>query len=163
VTRFQLDQNNNWKKLTADCNDAGLCTVLRLPRRLHDTDDEILLPDLLARDATVFTTDRRIIDEHPACVPPNNPGLIIIRTTSARTLTQTIATRIIHRFKERFPDWAQADWSRVYVELTEENIYVSKLTNGDTSGGQEIPLDDETFAVKLTAAIAALRAALPPI
>jgi hypothetical protein len=163
MTVFQLDQNINAKDLAKQCNDEGRCSVLRFPRRLVDEDDDVVLPDVLSRPATFVTTDRRIIEENPDSVPSHNPGVIVVRTNSKRTLTELITRRIVSHFKNMFIDWAHVDWSRLYIEINEDDVYVTKLINGDIGGGQEIKFNDEEFSEKLSTAVRTLRAALPAI
>jgi hypothetical protein len=62
-----------------------------------------------------------------------------------------------------FIDWAHVDWSRLYIEINEDDVYVTKLINGDIGGGQEIKFNDEEFSEKLSTAVRTLRAALPAI
>lgn len=155
---FQLDQNINDKRLAELCNAEVPGRVLRFPVRLQDEPDEIVLPDLLGGDATFVTTDHRIVDENPSSVPSNNPGLVVIHLkVASRTMTAQLATDMIARFKEAFPTWAEVDWSQLYLEITEEDVYLAPLRHGDVTGGREIRFNSASFSATLQEAIESLR------
>lgn len=163
MTDFQLDQNLNARRMADACNAEGLCTLRRLPKRLINKTDDIVLRDLLGRDATLITADRRIVDENPSDIPPRNPGVVVVRLKVAtRTLTARLADEMIRRFKDSFPEWHRTDWSRLFLEITDQDIYIARLASSDTSGGRTLRFDEPDFAAELSQTIALLRAALPP-
>jgi hypothetical protein len=76
---FQLDQCSNHAGFRRKCNEQALCVVRRLPPRLKDHDDDVVLIDLLARDAPILTMDFTIVCDNPTHIPHENPGIIVIK------------------------------------------------------------------------------------
>jgi hypothetical protein len=74
MNAFQLDQNLNSKKFASECNAQGKAKVLRYPRRLMDENDDIMLPDLLSKEAPLVTSDFTIVEDNQDCIPYENSG-----------------------------------------------------------------------------------------
>ena len=155
---FQLDQNSNHKQLANQCNAEGRCFVRRLPTELVDEDDGVILPALLAKEATLLTMDFRIVEDNPGCIPPQNPGIVVVL---ARPNTADLMKRMLARFKSECPEWPDFNWSQIYAEIDEREIYVSKLVDGNTEAGTAIPFGVPGFAGLLADAIAALKPSPP--
>jgi len=124
---FQLDECFNDKRLAESCNLSGRCLVRRFPSRLKQLKDPVILPDLLAKDAPLLTTDFRIVYEHRDVIPEINSGLIVVRSRhSQKPFTSKSATINLARLKQRFPAWAETDWSGIYLEIDEEMVFLSQ-------------------------------------
>src|SRR5258708_18191205 len=132
---FQLDQCSNHADFRRKCNEQGLCVVRRLPPRLKDHDDDVVLTDLLSRDATVITMDFTIVYDNPSYISPKNPGIIVVK---ARPNKATIMESMIAKFKTKFAEWNSTDWSNIYMEIEETEIYVSRLVDGNIDAGKSI-------------------------
>lgn len=155
---FQLDENFNDRRLVEQCTAAGRCELLRFPPKLRGVADEIWMPDLLTKTAPVVTKDFRIVEQHREAVPPQNSGIIIVRPKKARpSFTSKQAVAIIANFKSRFPSWADTDWSGIYTEITEIDVYVTALTSGDLDNGRTLELARLGFVEDLTAALVEIR------
>ena len=68
---------------------------------------------------------------------------------------------MVARFKEKFPSWYEVNWSQVYIEIEEDEVYVHRLIDGDIYNGLTIKLDARDFADRLNAAIEGFRTVLP--
>lgn len=145
---FQLDECFNDKRLADACNAEGRCTVRRFPRRLKEKKDPVILPDLLAKDAPVVTIDFTIVPDNAAHIPNVNSGLIVVRSKNSRKpFTSKSAAMNMSRLKQRFPAWSEIDWSGVYIEIDEEELFISELKK-DMAGdhGMSIKLDVPRFS-----------------
>jgi hypothetical protein len=60
--------------------------------------------------------------------------------------------KMVAKFKQLFPEWANTDWSRIYMEIEENGVYLHSLVDGNVDGGISIPFDGE-FAGTLRAAL----------
>jgi hypothetical protein len=152
---FQLDQCSNNGKFADKCNSEKHCIVRRFPKRLMDFDDSIVLADLLARDGCFLTMDFMIVHENPAHIPPENPGIIVVRAVPNKS---SIMERLIARFKRLFPRWASTDWSKIYLEIEESGIYLARLVDGNINGGRTVSFDSDDFSGRLQSALAQMRA-----
>jgi hypothetical protein len=158
MNAFQLDECLNDKRLADLCNAEGHCVVRRFPRRLREQKDFVVLPDLLAKDAPLVTIDFPIVDENKRHIPEVNAGLIIVRTRNVqRPFTAKSATQNMQRFKQKFPDWAEADWSGIHLEIDEYEIYIGQLGALQANHGHVIRLDRENFAEELRSKLQLLR------
>ena len=115
---FQLDENFNSKSLRSRCNSGGHCHVHRFPPNLSGTKDPELLPIMLARESPLVTLDRRMIENHLQFIPEPNSGIIVVKTINTKqTITNSIASTIVDKFKTLYPDWHSTDWSGKCLEL----------------------------------------------
>jgi hypothetical protein len=154
MRHFQLDQCSNHAAFAEKCNGENRCFVRRLPRQLKDQDDAIVLDSLLARDAPILTMDFAIVYDNPSHIPPRNPGIIVVK---ARPNKATIMEGMIAAFKKKFPAWADVDWSQLYLEIEEGQIYVSTLVDGNIDGGLSLELAAEDFEERMLTIIGSLR------
>jgi hypothetical protein len=148
VKEFQLDECNNQKSLAEACNRKGLCKVLRFPlSTMEGTKDPQMLPIILGRGRTLFTTDRRIIEQNIEHVPKDHPGIIIVKSAQPRpTLTMTIVSGIVEAFKAAFPAWNTADWSMKCLELTQIEAILSVVRTSEIRTLGSISLTSPRFA-----------------
>lgn len=153
---YQLDENLNDKRLADGCNSEGKCTVRRYPGRLRGEKDPVMLPELLSKDAPLLTRDFPIVHEHKNYIPKLHSGVIVVRTKNTnRAFTTKIAMKNIETLKERFPPWAETNWTGVYLEIDEEGIYVGDL-HDLYSSGRSIRFDTAKFESEMREAIRAL-------
>ena len=161
VTTFQLDKCANDADLADDCNAEGQCTVYRYPRRLEDAADEVMLPDVFARSTTLLTFDRSIIEDNPGAIVAPNPGIIVIQKMKPHPpLTAHRAKGIIGQAKQRIPSWTNIDWSMVYAEINEEEIYVCPLVDADISKGRPFRIASEAVDAEVREYIAGIHESL---
>jgi hypothetical protein len=109
---FQFDQCFNDKKLARDCTDQGLCTAWCFPNRLRDAEDPVVLSDLLSKSNPLVTFDLDMAGDHASYIPDRNPGMIVIsngRGENPRTMTTSVARKILRDFKAIFPQWHQTE------------------------------------------------------
>src|SRR5258706_5845433 len=155
---FQLDQCSNHGGFAERCNRQALCVIKRLPDRLKDRDDDIVLTDLLSKDAPIVTMDFTIVYDNPAYISPDNPGIIVVK---ARPNSAKKMQAIIAKFKSKFPDWNSTDWSKIYIEIEETEVYVSRLIDGNIDSGKPIAFDGDDFSGRLRLVIAEMRRERP--
>jgi hypothetical protein len=156
VKSFQLDENANHRGLADTCNADGKCLVKRLPSRLVNQKDPIVLNDLLNKDATLLTMDFNIVREHPDCIPFQNPGVIVIR---ARPNSANRLMAMLNKFKTKCPNWPSFQWDQIYFEIHEAAVYVSGLTDAKIDNGKLIPYSTSDFETTLTEALNGFRQA----
>ena len=68
---------------------------------------------------------------------------------------------IIAKFKSKFPDWNSTDWSKIYIEIEETEVYVSRLVDGNIDSGKPIAFDGDDFSGRLRLVIAEMRRERP--
>ncbi len=80
----------------------------------------------------------------------SNTGLIIIKP-DARTsgFGSRLARPIIENFKSVFPKWNDINWSSVYAEISETNVYICDYGDEEFTNGNRVRFDDADFAEKL--------------
>jgi hypothetical protein len=157
VTTFQLDECLNDANLADECNAMGKCTVHRYPRSLKQKPDDEMLPVVFSRNTTLVTTDRAIVDENSASIRFPNPGIIVIQKKHPHPpMTAARARRIIEKFKLNVPSWPTIDWSVVYVEIDEDEIYVSPLVDSDISKGRPFAIVGKAVDAEITDYITAI-------
>jgi len=71
-------------------------------------------------------------------------------------MTATRAREIIERFKQSIPSWPTIDWSMVYAEIDEDEVYLSPLIDADTSKGKPFAISGEAVDAEVTDYIAAI-------
>jgi hypothetical protein len=80
-----------------------------------------MLPEVFARNTTLLTIDREIIEQNKSSIVAPNPGIIVIRNKKPLPfMTADRARAIIEEFKSRVPSWPTIDWSMVYIEVNDE-------------------------------------------
>lgn len=164
TTTFQLDECLNDASLADACNAAGKCTVHRYPRRLIGKPDDEMLPVVFARNTTLLTKDRAIVDDNTSSIVSPNPGIIVIQKKQPHPpMTATRAREIIQRFKQNIPSWPTIDWSMVYAEIDEDEVYVCPLIDSDTSKGKSFPISGDAVNAEVTGYIAAIHDSLKGI
>lgn len=132
MTVFQFDENLNSKKLISSCNDDGMATVLRFPKRLCGKKDEVVLTELMTKPHPFVTCDRRIVTDHCKYVPDGCPGIFIIsNSNSSRTMTTASARMIIENFKAQFPDWGKCSWKRAIIEISADGVWLGRIESGE--------------------------------
>jgi hypothetical protein len=110
-----------------------------------------MLPAVFENNTTLLTFDRTIVSDNTTSITIPNPGIIVIQKKKPHPpMTARIARAIIENFKKRVPSWPKIDWSMVYAEIDEDEIYVAPLTDPDTSHGQPFPINDEAADTNLT-------------
>ena len=148
---FQLDQCSNHSAFREKCNKEARCIIRRLPPRLRDHDDDVVLLDLLSRDACLLTMDFNIVNDNNEHIPDENPGIIVVKAIPNRA---TVMAMIIDKFKKHFTVWNVTDWSKIYLEIDVRAVYISRLINGDIdTGGMTIDFCETDFEKRLQMAI----------
>lgn len=112
---YQFDECFDDPDVIDECNADGLAVVLRIDDPLRSQLDPIVLSDLMYRQTPMVTIDDKLPRKHSACIPDTNPGIIIVgysryidrRKEPLKTLTTTMAGRILRDFKSRCPNWHQ--------------------------------------------------------
>jgi hypothetical protein len=133
MTTFQLDQCMNDRRLAAACNEQGLATAWRFPKRLVDALDPEVLADLLGKGNPLVTFDQRFARDHVACIPSQNPGIITIsniRGGNPKTMTTALAGQILGRFKSLFPNWHETPLRNSVIEITPAGVEVWHAQDG---------------------------------
>lgn len=64
---------------------------------------------------------------------------------------------MIAKFKRHFPEWNITDWSKIYMEIDESEVYVSRLTDGNIDDGKEVSFSGDDFSNRLRLMIVAIR------
>lgn len=145
-----MDECFNDRRLADACNSEGRCKVLRYPRRLKQQQDPSMLPELLAKEAPLLTTDFTIVEDNAEFIPEPNSGVIVVRSRFPhRPFTSKMAAANLGRLKERFPVWPDIDWSGIYLEIDEEEVLIDTLTRGARKS-IVIPLNAKDFAKHLS-------------
>jgi len=152
MRRFQLDENLNDKRLAKSCNDEKRCRVMRFPKRLKGKKDDVILPDLLTKGAPLLTRDFPILAENIDHVPELHSGIIVVRSNDpSRPFTTRSAIKNLARFKNKFPAWAETDWKQIYVEIDEDEIFLSKIR--EVGATFNVTLKSKDFSSQVTAAL----------
>jgi hypothetical protein len=66
------------------------------------------------------------------------------------------------RLKQKFPPWADTDWSGIYLEVDEEAVFLAQLGHGETPDGQWISFEQADFDQALLAALTLAKAKMRP-
>jgi hypothetical protein len=149
VTTFQLDECFDNKDLAEACNAEQKCVVDRCPAK--GVPDEGVLADVFARQVTLLTIDRTIVDDHPTSIVSPNSGIVVIRNKRPLPfMTIPRAKRIIATCKRNIPSWPLIDWSMIYVEIDEEEIYLCPLIDADITKGQPFLISNNTLDAAVT-------------
>ena len=128
---YQVDECLNSKKLVASCAAEGLAKVRRFPFRLKQSEDPVVLQEVLPTGWTLVTTDREIHLLHSAYIPNRHSGILIIASCeSSRTICIRDVMGILRKFKTAFPEWHVASLHNSVVELTEQQAEVWQVVNG---------------------------------
>ena len=144
MTAFQLDECLNDKRLAATCNAEKKCTVERCPPRLKGKHDNVVLAEVFASGMTLLTVDRTIVQDNVSSIGSPNSGIIVIKNKRPFDfMTAKRAREIIASFKYAVPSWPNLNWSIVYAEINEEEIYVCPLIDPDTTKGQPFRIANE--------------------
>jgi hypothetical protein len=117
-----------------------------------------MLPEIFSHNTTLLTFDRSIVFDNTTSIVIPNPEIIVIQKTRPNPpMTVKIARTIIENFKKKVPSWSTIDWSMVYAEIDEEEIYVAPLADADTSRGQPFRINDDAVDARLVQYITAIR------
>lgn len=165
VTTFQLDECFDNKDLAETCNAEQKCVVDRCPAK--GVPDEGVLADVFARQVTLLTIDRTIVDDHPTSIVMPNSGIIVIRNKRPLPfMTIPRAKKMIATCKGNIPSWPSIDWSMIYVEIDEEEIYICSLIDADITKGRPFPISSDNLDTAVTQYIETihqnLKSRLPP-
>jgi hypothetical protein len=146
---YQLDECLNFGRLAEDCNSEGRCKVRRFPRGLKGQKDAV---------APVLTADFRIIYQHGEHVPEINSGLIVVRSSNSRKpFTRRSVSMNLARLKRKFPQWAETNWSGIYLEVDEEAVFLAPLRRYQVPDGPRINFDQNNFDEVFTAELSRLQ------
>jgi hypothetical protein len=145
---FQLDECLNDRAFAQECTQGGLAIAWRFPNALRGVPDDEVISVLLKSDRPFVTKDRGFVRDHIASMPRNHPGVIIIHQgdTNPHTMTVRLVKRILGGFKERFSDWHKTELRNTIVELTQDNIRLSHITDQRVVVDVELPLQEERLA-----------------
>jgi hypothetical protein len=160
---FQQDECLNGKAFRAACNSQKLCQVHKFPTNLHGTKDPVLLPILLAGASPLLTVDRRIVDDNIQYIPNTHPGIIIIKTVNTKkSLTTSIASSIVQKFKAIYPAWHDTDWSGKCLEVDEINSALSVVRTSSIVLVESVPLAHPDFTSLFVNAVRAAHELVSP-
>lgn len=149
VTTFRLDECLDSKALAQSCNAENKCVVERCP--VKGQPDEVVLEDVFDRKITLLTVDRTIIRDNAAKMRASNGGIIVIKTKKPRPfMTIPLAKNMIALCKNNIPSWPTIDWSMIYVEIDEEEIYICPLLDADTTKGRPFLIGKADLDAKVT-------------
>lgn len=114
-----------------------------------------MLEDLMSKEAPLVTFDRAIAREHAKSIPHDHPGIIIVSNpNSPQTMTVAAARRIMANFKFSCTTWKAINWQNSIVEITEDAITVSRITNGNLLEVEYVRYSDENWEAVLGQALA---------
>jgi hypothetical protein len=102
--------------------------------------------------------DFTIVYDNQAYIPSENPGIIVVK---ARPNRAAIMEAMIAKFKSKFPEWNSTDWSKIYLEIEEAEVYVSRLVDGNIDGGKSISFAGDDFPKQFRLMIAEIRQDCP--
>ncbi|HUY35558.1 MAG TPA: hypothetical protein VMV69_22635 [Pirellulales bacterium] len=128
----QLDKNTNDRRLAQRCNQEGLVSCFRLPRRLAEADDDALLASCIETGRLLLTFDRRIAEDHTTALAAGFPGVMILalEDTARHTITTKSAATLLATFKTEFPRWHDVPWLNSVVELQARFVSVWRVEKG---------------------------------
>ena len=138
MNTFQFDKCLNSRRVVKACNDEGLVCARRLDWHLNDAEDPELLAAYMSGQNPLITTDRALPGEHSECIPDRNPGIIVVAFSRSidksretlKTMTADAAAKILHKFKQAFPDWHKVSVCDCIIEITDKDIEVLCVENG---------------------------------
>ena len=104
MINYQVDECLNSKKLVSACAAEGLVNVRRFPKRLKQSEDPVVLQDVLSTEWTLVTTDREIHFQHSVYIPNNHSGILIIASSqpSRTRLASAMSWLSFTTSKQRF-------------------------------------------------------------
>jgi hypothetical protein len=109
---------------------------------------------LLNGTATLVTTDATIVEENIHHIPNENPGIVVIRLViPSQPMTTKLASRLLQEFKSRCITWADVDLAGICLEITETEIFVSRLRDRQPQDKVVVPYVSARFDVEAVAAI----------
>jgi hypothetical protein len=154
VNSFVVDENFDDKRVIRACDAEGRCQVRRCPPHLKGKKDYEVLPELLSGTATLVTLDATIVEENIQHIPNENPGIVVIRLLRpSQAMTTTLASRLLKEFKTRCPSWADMDLAGVCLEITETDLFVSRLRDREPGERIIVPYVSARFNAEAAAAI----------
>ncbi len=129
----QLDKNTNDRRLAERCNQEGLASCVRLPRRLSEADDNVLLAFCIQTQRLLLTFDRKIAVDHVGALVAGFPGILILalEDNARHTITTRSAVGLLGAFKTDFPGWHDVSWLNSVVELQPRFVSVWRIEEGD--------------------------------
>lgn len=75
-------------------------------------------------------------------------------------MTTKRASTIIENAKRSIPSWPTIDWSMVYAEIDEEEIWVCPLVDGDLTRGKPFQFSGDALDEEIAGYIEEIRASL---
>jgi hypothetical protein len=138
MTTFQFDKCFNDKKVIKACNEEGLVVARKLDREMNDAKDPEILDYYIRRGNPLITIDRALPEEHAQCIPDVNPGLVVVAYSKyidrnreqLKTMTTRAVARILHHFKQEFPEWDRMMIANRIFEITDKYISISRVASG---------------------------------
>ena len=152
MPNFQLDECLN------DADFARLCVneaeakkisginVNLLPDSLHGEDDDIVLAQLMKRDGTLLTKDRKIASEHSNAIPNSNPGIVIIANApgSVRTMSVKQVEKILSEFKSNYTEWHALSFKNSIIEISQIGIEIWHVSDGKLIHDRFVAFSEQT-------------------
>jgi hypothetical protein len=159
---FQLDEGFNDNKLIRTCHLENKCELRPWPEERRGQEDPDWFPTILSADAPVIAKDFTIAtdQENRRALPPDRmSGFIIPRPArrGVRPFKSDHAIAILAAFKEKFPSWCEIDWSNLYVEVRDNDVSVTHISDCVETIGPRIKYDQDNFTQRMNDAIAAAR------
>lgn len=128
---YQLDECTNDSALAQECNKDRLVAVLRTPRRLTGigTSDESIVAYCQQEALPLLTTDWRLPGNEAASLSRANPGIVVVRSDSPRTMTTVIIMSVLSSFKSSVVNWHTLRLRNSIVELWPYGVYIRRAEN----------------------------------
>lgn len=125
----QLDENLSSRKLIDACNVSGGVKAVPLPIALRGKSDDTVFRELIPNGNLLVTNDVAMVEENFRFLDEHHPGILIVDQDDDAVATMTWKTclRILHAFKQGFPQWETVPWENSIVLLRPSFIEVQHL------------------------------------
>jgi len=172
MTKIQLDECIDCKRLAKACVKQNLVAIVRFPPELKTkvarenrlNRDELVLPRFLREGSTVLTTDYPIDSDNATFIPEKHPGIIIISNAHPTPSVKfSDIEKTIDQFKVNVPNWHLLSWDNSITEISLEWVDVRYVERGHVKELQRLFFTDQSWPAKLATTLTSNAQRNPPL
>ena len=115
-----LDKDSGSNKLKDACNTQGIVKCFLLPILMRDSASDAEVAEFAIRkEDLIVTFDKAFCRDAASVLAGRSPGLLLLRTDddSVARISRKVATALLSKFKDEFPEWANVPWKNSFIEL----------------------------------------------
>lgn len=155
MIRVQFDECFTSKRVKARCDAEGKAAVSTFPRRLRNKSlkDADVVERFSSEHSTLITTDHRLPLKQAEHIPPEHPGIIVVRNNGPHTQRERDIIEVLSTFKARVSQWDHLNYSNSIVELYQDRAEIYSIQNGNPTRSVVARFDDSNFLFAFTDAL----------